>query len=73
MTPRWSNLSSQDIIKKLVAKGFRRTRQKGSHAYFYHKDGAYAIVPIHKGRNLSKGVIQNIMKTSGLTKEDLEG
>ena len=72
MTPRWSNVNSQLVIRKLLAKGFKRTRQKGSHAYLYNKAGAFAIVPIHKGRNLSKGVIQNIMKTSGLTKRELE-
>ena len=72
MTPKWSNLNSDDIVKKLVSKGFKRTKQKGSHAYYYDKHAAFAVVPMHKGRNLSKGVIRNIMKTSGLTKEDLE-
>ena len=72
MTPRWSNLGSEDIISRLKARGFKKIDQKGSHAHYRSEDGAYADVPIHKGRNLSRGVIRNIMKTARLTKEDLE-
>ena len=72
MTPRWSNLGSDDIIRKLTVRGFKNIDQKGSHAHYRREDGAYADVPMHKGRNLSRGVIRNIMKTARLTKEDLE-
>jgi len=72
VTPRWSNLGSDDIIKKLTDRGFKHIDQKGSHAHYRRGDGAYADVPIHKGRNLSRGVIRNIMKTALLSKQDLE-
>jgi predicted RNA binding protein YcfA (HicA-like mRNA interferase family) len=70
MSPKWSNLSSQDVIRVLVRKGFQRTRQEGSHAFYYHADKRFAVVPIHKGRNLSRGVIKKIMQTAGLTEDD---
>ena len=66
MTPKWSNLTSRDVIRKLNKNNFYQTRQKGSHAYFHHDDGRFAIVPVHKKRNLSRGVIKNIEKTAGL-------
>jgi len=72
VTPRWSNLTSDDVVRKLVSRGFKKTKQKGSHAYYYREDGAFAFVPLHKGRNLSRAVIRSIMRTSGLTKRDLE-
>jgi len=72
LSPRWSNLSADDMVRKLIARGFEKTDQKGSHARYDRSDGAFADVPMHKGRNLSRGVIRNIMKTARLTKEKLE-
>ena len=72
MSPRWSNYSADEMVRKLISKGFIKSKKRGGHDYYYRDDGAFAFVPIHKERNLSRGVIRNIMKTARLSKKDLE-
>jgi predicted RNA binding protein YcfA (HicA-like mRNA interferase family) len=60
------------MARKLIAKGFEKGKKRGGHDYYFGEDDAFAFVPMHKGRNLSRKVIRNIMETARLSKEDLE-
>ena len=39
----------EEFIKILEKLGFMKIRQSGSQAVFYHPDGRWTTVPIHKG------------------------
>ena len=36
-----------------------------------HTDGRRAVVPMHKGRDLPKGTLRQILQTTGLSADDL--
>lgn len=57
--------------KKMVAilrrLGFELVRQRGRHA-----DGRSAIVPMHPGEDLGKGLIREILKSIDLSVEEYD-
>jgi predicted RNA binding protein YcfA (HicA-like mRNA interferase family) len=57
------------VLEKL---GFAFIRQSGSHAIYRHSDGRWTTVPIHKGRDLGKGILGKILKDAGLTVDEFE-
>ncbi len=54
-------LSGREVIKSLNKIGFEVVRQKGSHIYLRHADGRTTTVPIHKGRDLDRGLLRKII------------
>ncbi|MBA7671748.1 hypothetical protein ES703_79911 [subsurface metagenome] len=61
-----------DVIKILEKLGFKRIRQSGSHAVFYHPDGRWTTVPIHKGKDVAKGTLHKILKDVGLSYQEFK-
>lgn len=53
----------------LLSLGFARTRQKGSHVFYRHSDGRTTTVPHHKGRDLARPLIREILREIELTPE----
>ena len=54
-------------LKKICENlGFEETRQKGSHVRMKHDDGRVTTIPIHKGKEIPKGLLRKIIR------EDLE-
>ncbi|MFA5276674.1 MAG: type II toxin-antitoxin system HicA family toxin [Candidatus Omnitrophota bacterium] len=47
------------IIEKL---GFVAIRQKGSHIFFRHPDGRSTVIPFHKGEDIGRGLLSEILK-----------
>lgn len=65
-------LKSGELIRALEKLGFQHIRQSGSHAVYRHADGRWATVPIHKGKDLSKGLIHKILRDAQLTWQEFE-
>jgi predicted RNA binding protein YcfA (HicA-like mRNA interferase family) len=63
-------LPSKKVIRILRQLGFEKMRQRGSHLFFRHPDGRTTIVPIHKGEDIGRGLLQEIIKDTKLTKEE---
>ena len=64
-------LSGRDVIKILSKQSFTVARQKGSHIILVKesKDGKKGVVvPNHK--EIDKGTLLEIIRQSGMTKED---
>ena len=64
-------LSGRDVIKILSKQGFIVARQKGSHIILIKesKDGKNGVVvPNHK--EIDKGTLLEIIRQSGMTKEE---
>ena len=53
-------LKPQDVIRILESLGFREVRQRGSHKQYRHTDGRGTTVPMHKGRDISPGLLRKI-------------
>lgn len=65
-------LKPEKIIGALQKLGFVLIRQSGSHAVYRHHDGRWTTVPIHKGKDVSKGVLHKILKDVGLDMEEFK-
>ncbi len=63
-------LPALKILRILEALGFKKIRQKGSHVFMRHPDGRATVVPIHKGEDVSGGLLLQIIKDAKLTKEE---
>jgi predicted RNA binding protein YcfA (HicA-like mRNA interferase family) len=60
--------SSKEIIAVLLAHGFEKVSQKGSH-HKYCKGNRIVIVPSPK-KEIPIGTLQSIIKQAGLSRED---
>ena len=63
-------LPAKKVIQILERVGFEKIRQRGSHIFFRHPDGRTTIVPVHRGEDIGRGLLQEIIKDTKLTKEE---
>jgi len=62
-----------DEVKRVLEKlGFTCIRQSGSHAVYHHADSRWTTVPIHKGRDLGKGILRKILKDAKIGVDEFE-
>ena len=59
------------LVRALKRAGFNVARTTGSHVILERADGCYANLPMHSGRDVPRGLLARILKTAGLTAEDL--
>lgn len=71
MTSRLPTLTALEILAILRRHGFVQVRQSGSHVVLKHPDGRRTTVPLHKGRDLGRGLLRQIMRDARLTADDL--
>jgi predicted RNA binding protein YcfA (HicA-like mRNA interferase family) len=64
-----------ELVRVLQQKGFRITRQRGSHVQLRRDepDGIITTfpVPVHAGRTLKKGTLRGILRKAGISSEEL--
>jgi predicted RNA binding protein YcfA (HicA-like mRNA interferase family) len=67
-----SSVSGDQVIKALGKAGFVVHHQKGSHVTMKNSEDSArrVVVPVHKGKNLGKGLLFSIIKDSGITVEE---
>ena len=63
-------LKPRQVIAALQQLGFIEVRQRGSHKQFRHPDGRVTTVPDHKGRDLSPGLLRQILEDIRVSAED---
>ncbi len=60
-------------MEKLLFKlGFEKVRQKGSHVFYRHPDGRTTSVPHHRGRDLARPLIKEILREIELSSDEYE-
>lgn len=57
----------EKVAKKL---GFKKARQKGSHARWKHPDGRATTIPIHGKAEIGSWLFQEILKQLGITEQE---
>ena len=62
MSPRLTPLKTLKVIQILHKLGFEKIKQHGSHIYFRHPDGRSTAVPMHRGEDIGKGLIKQILQ-----------
>lgn len=72
MTPRLPSMTAPEVVRILERHGFERVRQSGSHLLLRHPDGRRTTVPMHKSKDLGRGLLSRIIKDADLSIEDLK-
>ncbi|HKV24634.1 MAG TPA: type II toxin-antitoxin system HicA family toxin [Candidatus Acidoferrum sp.] len=62
--------TARDLVRFLCAMGYSETRQTGSHLILKHPDRKTLVIPVHRGKDLPKGLFLRILKDSGFTLEE---
>ncbi len=65
-------IDARKMEKLLLKLGFERVRQKGSHVFYKHPDGRTTSVPHHRGRDLARPLIKEILREIELSSEEYE-
>jgi len=55
-------VDAKTFEKLLLSLGFEIKRQKGSHVFYRHPDGRYTTLPHHKGRDIGRSLIREILR-----------
>lgn len=71
MSPKLPSLTATRVLAILRQHDFEPVRQSGSHVVVKHADGRWTTVPMHRGRDLAKGTLRQILRDTGLTVDDL--
>ena len=67
---RLAPISARELQTILLRLGFRLVRQKGSHAFWQHEDGRVTIVPVHRGEDIGRGLLRQIIRDVGIDLEE---
>ncbi|NOT01352.1 MAG: addiction module toxin, HicA family [Phycisphaerales bacterium] len=54
-------ITSRVLMKLLRKMDFIELRSRGSHRRFAHPDGRKTTVPVHRGRDLPRGLLRQIV------------
>ncbi len=64
-------VTARHLIRALRKLGFEQTRSRGSHRRFEHPDGRKTTVPVHRGRDIPRGLLRQIITIDvGITMGD---
>ena len=63
-------LKAKEVTRGLLALGFEKVRQKGSHALFHHNDCRRAPIPIHPSKPISPYLLSDILKQLKINEEE---
>ena len=60
-------LTSKELLKKLLADGWYKVDQQGSHLQLKHRSKPGKItIPVHAGKDIAIGTLNKILKQAGL-------
>ena len=65
-------IDARKMEKMLFKLSFDRVRQKGSHVFYRHPDGRTTSVPHHRGRDLARPLIKEILREIELSSDEYE-
>lgn len=72
MAPKLPSVTGANLVRALKRAGWYEIRQQGSHIMLGHTDNPKLIVvPVHKGHDVKKGLLADILKDVGLSSDDL--
>ncbi len=60
--PKFPAIKGKDFINFLESIGFRITRTKGSHVRLRSEDGRATTIPVHRNKNIPKGLLRKIIR-----------
>lgn len=69
--PKLTPLKANEVIKKLKKLGFSGPYPGGKHVRMVHPEKGLIIpIPMHKGRDVSVGLIREIINEIGISRDE---
>lgn len=62
--------NARELLSFLQRKGYTEARQTGSHLILKHPQKKTLVIPVHRGKDLPKGLFLRILKDAGFTLEE---
>ena len=62
--------NARELLAFLRSRGYAEIRQTGSHVILKNPEGKTLVVPVHRGKDLPKGLLLRILKDAGFTLEE---
>jgi predicted RNA binding protein YcfA (HicA-like mRNA interferase family) len=66
------SLTGSRLIRALTKVGFKVIRIKGSHHFLQHPDSRCTVVPVHRGENIGRGLLSQILRDCEITLSELQ-
>lgn len=63
-------VDAKTFEKTRLSLGFEIKRRKGSHVFYRHPDGRYTTLPHHRGKDIGRSLIREIVRQIDLTPEE---
>jgi predicted RNA binding protein YcfA (HicA-like mRNA interferase family) len=60
-------IPASQVMRLLQSYGFALVRTRGSHNIFQHADGRATVVPMHKGKDLPRPLLYEILRQAGIS------
>jgi predicted RNA binding protein YcfA (HicA-like mRNA interferase family) len=57
--------TARELLSFLLRNGYTENRQTGSHVILKNRDGKTLVVPVHRGKDLPKGLFAENSKGRG--------
>ena len=64
-----SEMTSRDVIRRLIQDGWRLVRSKGSHRQFKHPDRSGLVTVPHPKKQLPKETLKSIFRQAGWSEQ----
>jgi len=61
---------AKKLINALSKIDFKIVRTQGSHVILKHPDVRLTVIPVHAGEEIGSGLLNKIIKDTGLSKEE---
>ena len=73
MSPRLPTVSSRKLISALERLGFEHRPLKAiSHRRYVHPDGRKVTIPVHKGKEIGRGLLRKILRDMKISLEEFQ-
>lgn len=60
-------VSSNEVIRRLVAHGWQLSRSKGSHHHYKHPVNPNLVTVTHPKKDIPRGTLKSIERASGVS------
>lgn len=61
---------AKELMRAAEKLGFAKTRQKGSHARWVHRDGRATTIPVHPSSEIGGWLFRKILKELAISEEE---
>ena len=71
---RLGSYAGEEVVRGFQEAGWRIVRRKGSHVILAKEGYRTTLsIPVHKGKNVKRGTLRDLIRDAGMTVEEFVG